>query len=209
MTIQGSDSAQNLTLCTGGGNVSIGTAADANYRLKVSGSSLFDGNVGIGGYSSNHKLYVSGNAKIQGDFLVKDFKINSYIPSGSSQVCYQIGYQYTSIYTLGSWSSGSDLRRKDILAYSECSLEDVAHAPIFDFAWKGDKSVTPHLGTSAQYWKNVFSNAVSVGPDDYLAMDYGATALAAAVMTARKVVDHEARIKRMEKEIELLKAMKA
>ena len=160
-----------LSLCCGGGNVGVGAPANNNY-----------------------KLYVSGDAKIQGDFLVKDFKINSYIPSGTSQVCYQIGYQYTSIYTLGSWSSGSDLRRKDILAYSECSLEDVARAPIFDFAWKGDKSVTPHLGTSAQYWKNVFSNAVSVGPDDYLAMDYGATALAAAVMTARKVLTHEEQI---------------
>ena len=46
MTIQGSDSAQNLTLCTGGGNVGIGTAADNTHKMKVSGSSLFDGNVG-------------------------------------------------------------------------------------------------------------------------------------------------------------------
>ena len=35
----------------------------------------------------------------------------------------------------------------------------------------------------------------------YLALDYGATALAAAVFTARKVVDHELRIKQLQERV--------
>ena len=111
-----------------------------------------------------------------------------------------------------NWQNSSDIRKKNIIKNIDRDVKDVASAPIFDFSWKdGDNSLS--LGTSAQYWQGIFANGVKQGPDGYLYMDYGATALAAAVMTARKVVTHEERIKaleeenkRLRKEIETLKA---
>ena len=57
------------------------------------------------------------------------------------------------------------------------------------------------LGTSAQHWRDVFQFGVTEGPNTYLFMDYGATALAAAVITARTVQTHEQRIAALEAEI--------
>lgn len=207
MTIQGSDSAQNLTLCTGGGNVGIGTAADNTHKMKVSGSSLFDGNVGIGGYNAGYKLYVSGGANISTSLLVNGMDITK------ENGVYKIYTDGTSVYTdatwYGTWQSGSDIRLKDATRDVNADVDDIALTPIFDFTWKDKKRKGEFLGTEAQYIQKLFPHAVTQDNDGYLAMDYGATALAAAVMTARRVVDHEARIKQLEKEIELLKAMQA
>lgn len=210
MTIQGSDSTHNLTLCTGGGNVSIGTAADANYRLKVSGSSLFDGNVGIGGYNSSYKLYVSGTT------CTSSLKVNStyeFVVNWDNDEFFEVGAYNREIHAIGSWygswRGASDIRKKNVVSKVDVDVAQIAELPIFNFTWKNSTDKDTYLGTSAQEVKKLFPSAVSVMSDGMLGMAYGETALAAAVMTARKVVDHEARIKRMEKEIELLKAMKA
>ena len=125
-------------------------------------------------------------------------------------------YFYTSgsapIYGSQAWSNISDIRRKDIVTHVNGNVEDIANAPVFDFTWKGDTSLLVMLGTSAQYWQNIFPHAIT----DFggtLTMDYGATALAAAVITARRVQNHEDRIRDLEnenrelrEEIRLLKA---
>ena len=61
------------------------------------------------------------------------------------------------------------------------------------------------LGSSAQYWQNVFQYAVEIGPENYLYMDYSSVALASAVMVARKVQNHEDRILKLERENEQLR----
>jgi len=83
-------------------------------------------------------------------------------------------------------------------------VEDIAATHVFNFRWKhgGD---TIMLGTSAQDWQKVLPYAVSVGPEDYLSLNYAGAALAATVITARKVVDHEQRIRQLEIENEELK----
>ena len=125
-------------------------------------------------------------------------------------------YFYTSgnapIWGSQAWSNISDIRRKDIVTLVNGNVEDIANAPVFDFTWKGDTSLRVMLGTSAQYWQNIFPHAIT----DFggtLTMDYGSTALAAAVITARKVLTHEEqiaalnrRIGELESEIKQLKA---
>lgn len=99
----------------------------------------------------------------------------------------------------------SDIRKKDIIDNIDLNVGVIAQAPIFDFVWKAYPDTRPSIGTSAQYWEKVLPYSVSKDQDGYLAMDYGATALAAAVLTARKVSEHERRIAALELENQLLR----
>ena len=109
---------------------------------------------------------------------------------------------------------GSDMNLKDVYSVVEAELEDIARTPIFNFKWRDlDDADRLHLGTSAQYIQTLFPNAVSRTVNGTLGLDYGSTALAAAVLTARKVMTHEERIaaleaenERLRNEIETLKA---
>lgn len=118
-------------------------------------------------------------------------------------------YFYTSnsspIYGTSAWNNVSDMRMKNIVSDINGSVDDIALAPVFNFTFKNSETKNVMLGTSAQYWRNVLPSAVTVAPNGYLAMDYGSTALAAAVITARKVVNHERRIQELERENEYLR----
>ena len=98
----------------------------------------------------------------------------------------------------------SDIRKKDIIDNIDLNVGVIAQAPIFDFVWKAYPDTRPSIGTSAQYWEKVLPYSVSKDQDGYLAMDYGATALVAAVLTARKVSEHEQRIAELERENKVL-----
>lgn len=137
----------------------------------------------------------------------------SVITTNNRSLRIELGSASINPYISKPWNEGSDIRRKDIIANVSASIESIADAPIFNFRYKGDLAECVNLGTSAQYWRNVFPCGVTEMGDGYLAMSYGSIALAAAVVTARKVQNHEDRIKELEaenrelrKEIELLKA---
>ena len=102
------------------------------------------------------------------------------------------------------YTGGSDIRKKNIVSYLGASIEQISNAPVFNFMWKDDATHT-YVGTSAQYWQQIFPNAIVTGQDGYLSMDYAGTALAAAVITARKVLDHEGRIRLLEVENQALR----
>ena len=107
------------------------------------------------------------------------------------------------IYANGTIISSSDVRKKVIRNSVNVSIEDIARTPVFDFEWKESKGKL-HLGSSAQYLQTIFPNAVEEMEDGYLAMDYGSTALAAAVLTARTTLTHEEKIEKLENEVQRL-----
>jgi hypothetical protein len=110
-----------------------------------------------------------------------------------------------------SHNNTSDARLKNIIGYEEVDVETIARAPLIKFTWKdGDSRV--HIGTTAQYWLGTELHDV-IEQNDYLSMDYAATALAGVISVARKVMTHEERIaaleaenERLRNEIETLKA---
>jgi hypothetical protein len=53
-------------------------------------------------------------------------------------------------------------------------------------------------GSLAQYWQKTLPEVVQ-DHDGTLTLDYQVTALMAAIVTARKVEDHESRLRRLEK----------
>ena len=110
------------------------------------------------------------------------------------------------IYATGSITALSDARKKDITGEAGVTVEQIAHAPAVQFLWKDKerRKDGQQVGTLAQYWQAVLPEVV-MDKGGELSMQYGVAALVSAIVTARRVVDHERRIHELEKENERLK----
>ena len=182
-------------------SLSIGLSADIAGSLKV-----IAGNAAIGGnISSSYRLYVYGTGRFNYLVVGNTSTVNNTVSCATVETTDSRGlYLKTasglSVYANGSYSNLSDIRLKNIVSYVGGSAEDIANAPIFNFQWIGTEIPNVILGTSAQYWQKYLPTAVSIAPNGYLSMDYSSVALAAAVITARRVVSHEWRIAALEEE---------
>ena len=111
--------------------------------------------------------------------------------------------------TIGLLSDGyvtalSDIRYKDVVAKVSPMVEDIAKASIIRYTWKFHADKTIHIGGIAQEWKVILPETV-IDSGDKLSMDYGKIGAIAGIANARRIVDHETRIKQLEQEIFLLK----
>ena len=214
----------HVFLCSGTDNqLTVGSdGRQSGYTLYVArnssgNSAVLDGDVKLVRYvgintnpTSSYYLYVNGLTRIN-DLVIGGSQSGSGVGSNvslealNSKTIYLKGASGLPIYGSGSYSNKSDIRLKNIVSYVNEDVERIANAPVFNFTFKDAEVQNVMLGTSAQYWMTVLPNAVTVAPNSYLSMDYGATALAAAVLTARKVVDHEKRIRLLEVENEALR----
>ena len=184
------------------GNVGIGANnINPSYTLHVNGT----------GYVSSN-FYIDGYLTISGILQLYSASNNTYLTSNGRYFTITVGSASHAVIDY-AWVVSSDIRRKDVIMNAGASIEQIADAPIFYYRLKGSPETTLALGSSAQYWQQVFPNAISENPDGFLSMDYSAIALASAVITARTVQNHEDRILELEreniklrKEIELLKA---
>ena len=110
-----------------------------------------------------------------------------------------------SIYATGAVTALSDARKKDVQGDAKIGVEQIADAPAVQFLWKGERAKEGvQVGTLAQYWQAVLPEVV-MDKGGELSMQYGVAALVSAIITARKVVDHERRISELEKENERLR----
>ena len=174
------------------GNILTKSYADGRY-VKQSGNAIIGGTATIGGNMTIGATEEVGTVNSQVIQTLNSRAI--YIKTGSAPN-----------FVDGTWSSTSDIRLKDIINNVGASVDQIANAPIFNYKWKSG-GVSIMLGSSAQYWQNVFQHAVEIGPENYLYMDYSSVALASAVMVARKVVNHEERIRQLERENEELRKL--
>ena len=93
----------------------------------------------------------------------------SQLSTGNNNL--QISVGTGNAYVDKAWVINSDMRKKDIAQHINLDISKIADAPVFDFTWKNDITKQLTLGSSAQYWKSVFSNAIRQTPDGYLGMD--------------------------------------
>lgn len=113
----------------------------------------------------------------------------------------------------GIWSNGyvsargqntaSDARLKTILHTKLLDTRSIAAAPSVLFRWTDDGR--EDVGSIAQYWQRIDRHLVSHRPDGYLGLDYGKAALLSVISVAKQTLNHEERIKALEKENALLK----
>jgi len=176
------------------------TSVNTSYNLYVNGSSLFNGNVGIGGYDNACKLYVSGKVKFS-----KMSISNTTNPDSTTYTSLGVS-DSLSVSVTGSaninkaWVVSSDMRLKDVCQHFDIDITSVAKAPLFTYRLKNSGSQLM-VGTSAQYWMDKIPETVTLGYDGYYGLDYNGVLTASVISVARKVVDHELRVKQLEERI--------
>lgn len=148
------------------------------------------------------QLYLGVNGKASYFTSAGNFGIGSNAPSYKLHVAGVI-YSSTGVLSSGYVTCTSDERLKNIINTVKLSVAQIAEAPAVLFSWK--KNGRMDVGSIAQYWQRLLPQTVVEDAQKYLSMDYGKAALISAIITARKVVDHETRIKRLEKENRRLK----
>ena len=101
-------------------------------------------------------------------------------------------------------NTSSDARLKRNFNAFELALHEIAGAPSVTFDWMRDGK--KDVGSIAQYWQGINPMLTPEGPDGFLTLQYGKTALLASISIAKRVKSHEERIRRLEKENEELRA---
>lgn len=213
----------NTYICTGGGNVGIGTATPS-YKLHVAGSVYSSDWY----YSQSNGYFINtGNVY----YRQKDGYPDIYTGNGN-EIC--IGSKTTDIYvnyrksnapnTPVNWywmngtSSGyanftlgnllakggitmySDIRKKNVLENFNLPLEKICAAPLFRFTYKDDDKSTLHIGSSAQYWQDVPGIVSTDSEGKYLTMDYNAMLSAVTLSLAKYTKKHETEIEKLKME---------
>ena len=108
-------------------------------------------------------------------------------------------------YAYGPVTALSDERDKNVVGNVGLSVEQIADAPAVRFLWKdGRADNSMQTGSIAQYWQKVLPEVIRE-KEDRLSLSYGVAGLVSAIVTARKVVDHEKRIQELERENKELK----
>ena len=107
--------------------------------------------------------------------------------------------EFANVYSRGYVTALSDARHKNVKGDIALTVEMVAKAPAVKFTWKDEKKTGMFVGSLAQYWQMALPEVVREQGDGTLSLDYQVTALMAAIVTARKVVNHESRLQRLEK----------
>ena len=190
---------------TGACGVYISGGGESSYSCQASGGLRWV----LGGYPDRFFIWESsgnGNERLS---ILNNGKVGIGTPSPSAELDV-IGVIHS---TVGIWSNGyvsargqntaSDARLKTILRTTLLDTRSIAAAPSVLFRWKDDGR--EDVGSIAQYWQRIDRHLVSHRPDGYLGLDYGKAALLSVISVAKQTLNHEARIKALEKENARLK----
>lgn len=211
-------SSNRLTVTIGGTSrsVTINAGSSGSY-LPLSGGTLTGslytqniiarGNIFIQGPSTTPGVYFTINSSGDMTFAghsnaswTKTFGKLAYstgnVGIGTTSPSYKLHVSGTA-YASGGFQNGSDIRYKHILQDLALTVAQVAAAPSFLFRWTDGTADGVQAGTSAQYWQQVLPQVVMESAGRF-SMQYDKAAMAAVITTARTVVDHEQRIRRLE-----------
>lgn len=81
----------------------------------------------------------------------------------------------------------SDERKKIVSKEMVLDLDKIADAPSVLFKWRDSQGDTEHVGTIAQYWRDVMPQVVCEDHEGNLSMQYGTAALVAVISVAREL----------------------
>jgi hypothetical protein len=171
--------------CTGSSpDISVGTSSNNLMSLRWTTGNfrgLYDSSDWVISYNGSNTYLGKGNVGI-----------GTSIPSYKLHV---IG----TIYATDGVTALSDIRQKDVITFKYApNLNEIAYAPIIRYTMKDDPEKQQHVGSIAQYWRNVMPEAVNEANDGTLSMQYGVIALTSVIALAREV-------KRLKEEVERLK----
>lgn len=169
---------------------------------------------GSNGYMEDGWCFVYGG-KLYISYSKNATNITNYLTvgvTGSLDHVFQTSYQLQ-VYgacAATSFPNTSDIRVKNVGEDTRLQLEDIANSPLFKFTWK-DKHYDEHthIGTSAQYWKEIAPELVTEADDDIktLSLQYDTLAVASSVSLAKEVVELKQEIEDLKQEIQELKKL--
>lgn len=107
------------------------------------------------------------------------------------------------ILATGGITALSDIRHKSPISDVNTSIADISKLPLFYFKWKYKDDDNMHIGTSAQAVQKLFPELVLGGEE--LSVNYGVLGTTLGILNARKMVNHEERIKSLEEENKALR----
>ena len=121
------------------------------------------------------------------------------IENASGQLNMDATVDVNNLYSRGYVTALSDERKKNVVGEIELTIEQIAQARAVEFYWKDKRDKDLHVGSLAQYWQMVLPEVVREQGDGTLSLDYQVTALISSITVARKVMNHESRLQRLEK----------
>ena len=168
-------------LCVGGNYNSSHIEIDSNEIMAKSNA------------STTTTLYLNAEG---GNCVINEASGNCGIGTGSpSHKLHVNGGIYSTSYV----TALSDAHHKDVIGDTELTVEQIAGAPAIRFTWKNRDDKTVFAGSIAQYWQKILPEVVQSQADDTLSLDYQVAALISSITVARKVVNHESRLRRLER----------
>lgn len=185
----------------------IGSAADTYVMNGSAFLPATNNNYQLGTNTLKWKdLYLSGNANIDGGGNMRGYYTyyEAYLTGTYDD---DSGDELWSIYADGSAyftgvSDGSDMTRKNVISDYVLSLDSIVNAPCFTFTWIKDKDQNNvHVGTSAQYWRNVVPEIVHGEEGKNLGLEYSTLGVLMGISLAKEIVDLKARIEELENKL--------
>ena len=169
------------------------------------GTSYYDIITSNGGTISNVLNINNSSGKsiiIEGNTMTSYGAENNWYVDKSSNAYF---YTTTSRYFYGTLNNSSDEKLKNILGNVELTIPQIANAPAITFTWKNNIDNDRHVGTIAQYWKNILPEVVH-GEEGNLSMNYVEVALISSILLARNAEIQQAQIERIQTEIKNLQS---
>ena len=216
---------------TATGKTTIGqTSLQTSYMLYANGNSYINGTLGVSGavtmsstLTVSQKLqcngpifgYMYGSNKNAAAFIFdkpgsnytgigSDVTANTIRLSACDDAGTWVNYTqnwkfYGNIIMTGDMSSTSDMRLKHRIDDVVFDLKTIAEMPLFTFRWKDGRDDRLHLGSSAQYWEKPAPWLVM--GDETKTLNYAVLGVAGVKALAVTAVDHETRLKMLERKV--------
>ena len=159
------------------------------------------GNVGVNNYYPTYTFDVTGTIRATQYVRIGSGTIAALNVVSGGLHC-NLGFYSDSYISARGADTSSDIRLKRDLRPLSLSVDDIAKAPAVSFRWRDTGREA--IGSVAQYWRPLVPQAVHER-NDRLSLEYGTLALTGLTIVARKVVDHEERIRALEEDNRLLR----
>ena len=102
------------------------------------------------------------------------------------------------LYAAGYVTALSDERKKDVVGEVNLTVEQIAKARTVIFTWKDKRDNELHMGCIAQDWQ-VLTPQLVHDRNDELSMEYSVIAAIGTIKNSQRLVNHETRLRRLEK----------
>ena len=107
---------------------------------------------------------------------------------------------FTDSVSAPSFINTSDERKKNIVDHNATlTVDQVANAPAVHFTWKDSADTSTHVGTLAQYWRDICPEAVPENYDGFYGVDYAVLAMLSSISIARRIQELEQEIEQLKK----------